>query len=150
MLTLPISNNKLFMKYLLKDTLFDNFEVREVTMHTFYRLHMDGKRNIDFYDTDQREGLSEYITWVELRGHIFELIKGTQSPTYFKIILSTPFEKTQSISPEVSTFFLNITYKDGVIQCTTGTAYSNFSLDQTPEKIWDNEIKEFLISQQLV
>lgn len=150
MVTLPIVNNSLFMNYLLKQELFDFFEVREVTLHTSYKSHLDGTRNTDFYNTDELEGLSDYLSWSELRPHIFELIRGTRSPTYLKIVLSTSAEDTKKISTEASTFFLNITYKDGEISCITGTAYSSFSLDKTPEKAWDDQITKFLISNQLV
>ncbi len=150
MVTLPITNNNLFMSCLLKQSLFDLFEVREVTLHTSYKMHLDGKRNIDFYDTEEEEGLSEYLSWYELRPHIFELIKGSKSPTYLKIILSTSPSKTQEISDAASTFFLNITYKEGAISCITGTAYTSFSLDKTPEQTWDQKMTQFLISNKLI
>ena len=150
MVTLPIINNNLFMNCLLKQDLFDIFEVREVTLHTSYKAHLDGRRNIDFYDTEELEGLSEYLSWSELRPYVFELIKGSKSPSYLKVILSTPAAKTQEMSTEASTFFLNITYKEGVISCITGTAYTSFSLDKTLEKIWDDKMTKFLISNKLV
>ena len=138
------------MSCLLKKDLFDHFEVREVTLHTFYKLHIDGKRNMDFYTEDEKEGLSEYISWAQMRDYIFELIKGKKSPTYLKVVLSTKEQETQDISSDVSTFFLNIVYNAGAIQCTTGTAYTTFSLDKTPEKAWDDKMVRFLSSQELV
>ena len=150
MITFSIGNNKLFMNHLLKENLFDSFEVRKITLHTFHKLHMGGARNMDFYTDFEKESLSEYISWREIKPYIFDLIKGKKSPTYFKIILSTSSEDTKAISSEISTFFLNITYKENIIQCTTGTAYSTFSLDKTPESLWDEKIKKFLISNQLV
>lgn len=150
MVTLPIINNGLFMNCLLKQDLFDTFEVREVTLHTSYKMHLDGRRNTDFYDSAEFEGLSEYLSWSELKPHMFELIKGTKLPSYLKIILSTSSKVTQEISHEASTFFLNITYKEGAISCITGTAYSSFSLDKTPEQTWDHKMTQFLISNNLV
>lgn len=150
MVILPIINNNLFMSCLLKEDLFNSFEVREVTLHTSYKLHLDGRRNVDFYESHELEGLSEYLGWSEVQPHIFELIKGKKSPTYFKIILSTSTARAQEISPEASTFFLNITFKEGAISCTTGTAYTSFSLDKTPEQAWDHKMTQFLISNHLV
>ena len=150
MVTLPVINNNLFMNCLLKQTLFDPFEVREVTLHTSYKMHLDGRRNTDFYDHEELEGLSEYLSWCELKPHVYEHIKGTKSPTYLKIILSTPPSKTKEISDEASTFFLNISYKEGAISCITGTAYTSFSLDKTPEQTWDQKMTQFLISNNLV
>ena len=150
MVALPIINNSLFMSCLLKKDLFDQFEVREVTLHTFYKLHIDGKRNKDFYIDQETEGLSDYITWAEMRDYIFEAIKGKKSPTFMKVVLSTNQQESQEISSVASTFFLNIVYNEGAIQCTTGTAYTTFSLDKTPEKAWDNKMAQFLASQQLI
>lgn len=150
MVTLPIVNNNLFMNCLLKQDLFDSFEVREVTLHTSYKAHIDGRRNVDFYDNEELEGLSEHLSWSELRPHIFELIKGKKSPSYLKVILSTCPAKTLEISEEASTFFLNVSYKEGAISCITGTAYTSFSLDKTPENTWDDKMTKFLISNKLV
>lgn len=138
------------MSSLLKRDLFDHLEVREVTLHTFYKLHIDGKRNMDFYLEDEIEGLSEYISWSEMKDYVFELIKGKKSPTYLKVVLSTTQHQTQDISLDASTFFLNIVYKDEAIQCTTGTAYTTFTLDKTPEKAWDDQMTQFLISHNLI
>ena len=66
----------------MKKDLFDHFEVRNVTLHTFYKLHLDGKRNKEFYTDEEKEDLSEYISWGEMRDYIFEVIKGKKSPTY--------------------------------------------------------------------
>ncbi|HHX62534.1 MAG TPA: hypothetical protein GX707_17750 [Epulopiscium sp.] len=150
MVVLPIINNNLFMSSLLKQDLFDHLEVREVTLHTFYKLHIDGKRNMDFYLEDEIEGLSEYISWSEMKDYVFELIKGKKSPTYLKVVLSTTQHETQDISLDASTFFLNIVYKDEAIHCTTGTAYTTFTLDKTPEKTWDDQMTQFLISHNLI
>lgn len=138
------------MSCLLKKDLFDHFEVREVTLHTFYKLHIDGKRNKEFYTEEEKEGLSEYISWAQMRDYIFELIKGKKSPTYLKVVLSANEHETQEISSLASTFFLNIVYNEGISQCTTGTAYTTFSLDKTPEKAWDDKMAKLLASHQLI
>ena len=138
------------MNYLLKQNLFDHFEVREVTLHTFYKLHIDGKRNLDFYHENESKNLSEYISWSEMKNYLFELIKGKKSPSYLKVVLSTSQNDTQNISLDASTFFLNIVYKEETIQCTTGTAYTTFTLDKTPEKAWDDKMTQFLISHNLI
>lgn len=138
------------MNYLLRQDLFDHFQVREVTLHTFYKLHIDGKRNTDFYPEGTSDNLSDYVAWSEMKDYIFQLIKGDTSPSYLKVILSTTKDQTQEISSDASTFFLNIVYKDASIQCTTGTAYTTFTLDKTPEKAWDDQITRFLLSKNLI
>ncbi len=138
------------MNCLLKQNVFDDFEVREVILHTFNKLHIDGKRNKAFYQEEETQTLSEYLAWSEMRSYLFELIKGKRPPTYLKVILSTTDQNTKAISSDASTFFLNIVYQEEKIQCTTGTAYATFSLDKSPEKAWDDHVTKFLISHQLI
>ena len=113
-------------------------------MHTAFKSILDGHRNKDFYNTDELENLSEYLNWSEVRPYIYHIVIGTKSPSYFKIILSTNTTKTLAISQEVDTFFINIIFKDGDISINTGVAYKTFTLDKSPEHIWDEKIKNFL------
>lgn len=138
------------MNKLLKADLFDNFLVREVVMHTAFKSILDGHRNIDFYNSDEQEGLSEYLTWGELRPYVYHFFTGTKSPSYFKIILCTNTKKTIAISDQVDTFFINITFKNAEIQVSTGVAYKTFTLDKFPEKIWDEKIKQFLFKYEFL
>lgn len=138
------------MNKLLKSELFDNFLVREAVLHTAFKSILDGHRNIDFYNTDEQEGLSDYLNWGEMRPYVYHIITGSKSPSYFKIILSTNQVKTAAISTDVDTFFVNITFKNGEIQVSTGVAYKTFTLDKSPEKIWDEKIKQFLFKYEFL
>lgn len=138
------------MNKLLKADLFDSFEVRECIVHTSFKAIIDGKRNHDFYSTEELEELSSYLSWQELRPHAYQMIIGAKSPTYFKIILSTNKQKTSSISGEVDTCFLNITFKDNQITCSSGVSYKTFTLDKTPETLWDDKIKNFLFKYEFL
>lgn len=145
-----ITHRKEFMNKLLKSDLFDSFLVREVVMHTAFKSILDGHRNIDFYNTDERDDLSDYLNWGEIRPYVYQIITGTKSPSYFKIILSTNAQKTIAISDQVDTFFINITFKEASIQVGTGVAYKTFTLDKSPEKIWDEKIKHFLFKYEFL
>lgn len=153
MQSFDITNRKEFMSKLLKSDLFDSFEVREVAIHVSFKMILDGKRNTDYFqdiNEDPEKVYSTYLTWGEVRKHVYELMQGTKLPTYFKIILSTSREKTHQISPDVSTFYLNITFKNNQTTCTTGTAYSVFTLDQSADHLWDERIKDFLFKYQFI
>ena len=143
-----IANKKSFMNKLLKSDLFDTFELREALIHTSFKAIIDGVRNKDFFDTEALETLSPHLTWGEVRPYIYQLIMGAKSPSYFKIILSTSTSKTLALSPELDTCFLNIVYKENQISCTTGVAYKGFTLDKTPDKLWDERIKNFLFKYE--
>lgn len=153
MQSFDITNRKEFMTKLLKSDLFESFEVREVAIHVSFKMILDGKRNKAYFqdiNEDSAEVYSDYLTWGEMRKHVYELMQGSKLPTYFKIVLSTSSEKTQQISPNVSTFYLNITFKDNQTICTTGTAYSEFTLDQSADHLWDERIKNFLFKYQFI
>ena len=153
MQSFDITNRKLFMAKLLKSDLFENFEVREVIAHTAFKLIIDGKRNLEYFHDIQNDSdivYSQYLSWAELRKHVYELMQGHTLPTYFKIILSTKAEKTQQLSPDASTFYLNITFKDNQMICSTGTAYKNFTLDKSADDIWDDCIKKFLFKYEFI
>lgn len=150
MQTYSIEDKKLLMAKLLKSDLFDTFEVREVILHMRFKIFLEGVRNQDFYDSEADTFLSKYVSWGEMRKNIYELMQGHHLPSYFKIVLSTTSEKTISISEEVSCFFLNFTFKDNMLICTTGTAYKNFTLDKTPEMIWDKKIEQFFFQYHFI
>lgn len=139
-----IAHKKEFMNKLIKSDLFDNFLIREAIIHTSFKSILDGHRNLDFYNTDEQEGLSPYLTWGEIRPYVYQFITGSKSPSYFKIILSTNRKKTEAISDQADTFFVNITFKASEITVSTGVAYKTFTLDKSPEAIWDDKIKNFL------
>lgn len=114
---------------------------------------IDGKRNLEYFnDTshDSDKVYSKYLTWGEIRKHVYELLSGNKLPTYFKIILSTNKDKTSQLSSDASTFYLNITFKDNQITCSTGTAYKSFTLDQSADHIWDERMKQFLFKYQFI
>ena len=138
------------MNKLIKSDLFDSFQLREAVIHTAFKSVLDGHRNIDFYNTDEREGLSDYLTWGEMRPYIYQFITGSKYPSYFKIILCTNKQKTEAISDQVDTFFVNITFKASEITVSTGVAYKTFTLDKSPENIWDTKIKNFLFKYEFL
>lgn len=153
MQSFEITNRKEFMAKLLKSDLFDGFEVREVVAHVAFKLILDGKRNKNYFDDIDRDPdtiYSEYLTWSEIRKHVYDLMSGQKLPTYFKIILSTNKDKTLQLSSDASTFYLNITFKDYQITCSTGTAYKDFTMDKSADQAWDERIKHFLFKYQFI
>lgn len=140
-----IASKKDFMGKLLKSDLFDTFEVREVVLHTAFKSVLDGSRNQEFFnDVNNEEEFSTFVNWKEMKPYVYQFVMGHKLPTYFKIVLSTSPAKTLALSPAASTFFLNITFKDNEIKCSTGVAYKEFTLDKSCEQIWDERIKNFL------
>ena len=153
MQSFDVTNRKEFMAKLLKSELFDTFEVREIVAHVAFKMVLDGKRNKEYFNDineDPETTYSDYLSWGEMRKHVYELMIGKKLPTYFKIILSTNKEKTQQLSLDASTFYLNITFKDNQINCTTGTAYMGFTMDKSAEKTWDTRMQHFLLKYDFI
>lgn len=153
MQSFDVTNRKEFMARLLKSDLFDTFEVREVSAHVAFKMVLDGKRNKEYFNDineDPDATYSDYLTWGEMRKHVYELMIGKKLPTYFKIVLSTSKEKTQQLSTDAATFFLNISFKDNKINCTTGTAYLGFTMDKSSEKLWDERMQHFLLKYEFI
>lgn len=141
------------MNRLLKTNLFDTFEVREVTMHTAFKLVIDSQRNTAYFKNDEHllnDPLSEFLSWGELRPYVYELMQGNRLPTYFKIILSTNAAKTLQISSVATTFYLNILFKEECITCSTGVAYQTFTLDKSADQLWDKRMEQFLLKYDFI
>ncbi|OON91051.1 MAG: hypothetical protein ATN32_02730 [Candidatus Epulonipiscium fishelsonii] len=133
-----IIDNKLFMKKLLKEVTFNNYEVHEIVLHNFAKIIIEGKRNQDFSD----EKFTEFITWEEIQPHIYSLVSGKNLPTYFKFVL---FKRTDQFN-----LFLNIIYKANSITCVSGCSYKIFTLDKSVEQDWDKTIQKFLLENNFL
>ena len=143
MLAFTVNDTKSFMNLLLKGDTFDTFHFRQGELHTFASFIMEGKRNMDFYGTEELEqGLSRYLRWEEMRPFVFQAIKGNKLPKSIKIVFSLPDEKIENL-PNTSAAFLNILFKENTVLCTTAISQESFSLDKSSEKLWEEYVLKF-------
>ncbi|MBQ2925186.1 MAG: hypothetical protein IJA25_05620 [Anaerotignum sp.] len=143
MLAFTVNDTKSFMNLLLKGDTFDSFQFRQGEIFTFASFIMEGKRNPDFYGTEEMEqGLSRYVLWEEMKPFVFQAIKGNKLPKSIKIVFSLADEKLEHL-PNTSAAFLNLLFKDGVVLCTTAVSQSSFSLDKSSEKLWEEYVLKF-------
>lgn len=143
MLAFTINDTKSFMHTLLKSDVFDTFLFRQGEITTFASFSIDGKRNLDFYSSDELEsGLSAYAGWEEIRPFVFQTLKGNKLPKSIRLVLSLPDEKLMHL-PNTKAAFLNLTFRENTILCTTATAQETFSLDKQGEAIWEDYILKF-------
>lgn len=79
MISIPITEVKLFMNHLLCRSTFDAFCVPELSLSTFASFHMDGHILKDYYTKEEYETLYKDRTpiarWKQLRPVCFELIR---------------------------------------------------------------------------
>ena len=143
MLAFTVNDTKTFMNLLLKGDTFDTFHFRQGEILTFASFIIEGKRNMDFYGTEELEqGLSRYVLWEEMRPFVFQAIKGNKLPKSIKIVFSLPDEKIEHL-PNTSAAFLNILFKDNTVLCTTAISQTSFSLDKSSEKLWEEYVLKF-------
>ncbi|HIT88430.1 MAG TPA: hypothetical protein IAB62_12280 [Candidatus Coprocola pullicola] len=144
MLSFIVHDTKEFMNLLLKQTAFDSFELRQMDITTFALFQIDGLRNKSYFPLAEQELFAgKYCLWKEIRPFAFEIIKGQKLPKSIKIIFSMPENKKELVCAVSATYFLNITFSQNILTCTTGCSPKIFSLDKTAEHAWDEWIISF-------
>lgn len=156
MLALTITDIKDFMNKLLLGDEFDHFCLTEVSVTTFNTFTIDGRLQMDFFDSDTVDSLKEksltHSFWKELKPFCYSLIRGKRTPVSFKIVFqlsSRQIEKLFSNTgcgisfEDISGAYLNLQYKNKSLLCTTGLALRSFTADKRPHQHWDNTILDF-------
>jgi len=144
MTIVEIVNNKNFMNMLFRSYIFDNFEVREVSIKTFINFEINCTLNKEYYSLTEQENIkNQYCLWKDLKPVVFQIIKGNRQPKFIKFIFSLDEVKTQQFDSQAKALFLNVTFDSGKILCVSGCSQKNFSLDKKLEIKWDEYIKEF-------
>lgn len=148
MIALQIKSTKQFMSALLASEAFDGFLLESADLLTAYSYTIDGHINKEFYG-DEEDIPYELAQWKSLRSICYELIKGKHTPLGFKFVFcATPDKRAELLEGEaakaVSNLVFIIRFKEGRISLTTGVALSDFLLDKSYEKVWDDYMKAFL------
>ena len=152
MISLRPKNLREFNRRLFADTAFDAFAVPEAHFTTAFRTDIEGM------PPAPKDGAGESAApapacalWGQIRPIALELVRGTEAPKNFSVVLKLPEEMIWDVLPEegadpdeVSGLYLNIRYAREELSITTGCTLKAFSLDKTWEKAWDLKAEEFL------
>ena len=151
MIALEILSMKNFMSHLLSGETFDIFLLEEATISTANTYTIDGHMNVDFFPTEERDPEHipyEFRPWSELKGLCFDLIKGKNTPLFFKFVLQLkPEHLPRILGPEpsqVKALVLNIRYDGNKALLTTGTSYHTFVMSKEADLAWDNALCKYL------
>lgn len=160
MLAIQIKEVKTFMSKLLSADTFDSFLLEEARIHTYNTFTIDGHQNREFYTKEEMEDPGifpyEYSQWKNMKSICFQLIKGKKVPTFMKIILHKKPEEVYTLLEEsdalafadvLKAFVVTIKYDTNGLLLTTGTSFSTFVMDKTPDLLWDNAFRKFLTEQ---
>ena len=144
MIILQITQLKNFMNTLLRLETFDRFPVSEASITTFTTFSIDGSLHTDFFDPDDAQLLKE---------------KGrTRTPLQFKFVFQLPQAACEKMIADhalpleienVFGCFLNFQYKDGKLLLTTGTSLKIFTMDKSLDRVFDEEVRQFLLKNEI-
>ena len=146
MLSLKINDIKITMAHLLLRETFDEFLLEESKVVTFAMFEINGKRNLNWYDDDEKENqLSELL---------FDYIKGKKTPEYMKFSLKASHKAAEKILAGSGVFsrylseqpdlYLQIRYEKGELTMVTGITHREFTMDKTLDRGWDDAIREWI------
>ena len=113
-LELEKSAVKEFMGKLLRENLFDAFEIRMVEIYTNTRITIDGAAES-----------GEFAAWGGVRPLVYEIIKLCSKPRQIKIIFSR--KNPTEIHTNAAALFLNLVYENDGVTFTTATAQKEFA-----------------------
>ncbi len=142
MLALTVSEDdvKIFMQKLLKEDIFDAFEVRTVIISTYTRIEISEEKQKQEDESFKRQ----ICLWEKIRPLVFSVLKGQKRPDYMKVVFSFDTGRIGEITENAAALFLNMTFDGTKVFITTGCAQKVFSLDKSPEMLWDEHIEGFL------
>lgn len=160
MIILSIPNIKNFMSNLFVKDIFDSWLVSEITISTHTTFSINGKLNKEFFTDEELSDIPnhENSSWQLLRPLCFELIRGSKTPLFMKLIFKLPKDDTEkltasagsSFAPEdVNGLFINIKYEQGRLVITTGSSLKTFSPDRSLDEAFDQYVKSFLTQHSI-
>lgn len=166
MIGLKINDIKNFMTKLLLKNEFDSFLLEQAELVTASKMTLSGHRNQNWYDTEtwkllEQEALEDiyWMSWKEIRTVVFSYIKGNQTPEIMRISFRASHKMAEELLVDSGVLnlyhqhhpdlFLQLRYEQGVLTLITGTAFSEFLLDKTMEKAWDDAVMRFFKGIQI-
>jgi len=141
-----ITDVKGFMAQLLTKETFDSFLLVEATIHNRIAYVIDGH---------MRGEEKVCVPYGEVRPLCFDMIKGKQTPEFFKFVLQLPSDQKENLiedsdvvlqSADVLSLSMNIRYQNNELTLMTGTSLRIFTVDRSLEQCWDQWVRQFLVT----
>jgi hypothetical protein len=144
MIVLQIENIKEFMVGLFQGELFDRFRVSGCEVVTFTRFVSDGRQNLSWYDTEEKqENTSGLVSWEEMKTVVFSLIKGKKTPAHMNIDFCYYMSDGDVGS-------LRIQYEENKLFVFTGYMQREFTLDKSRQHDWDEKCVQFMKKNKII
>jgi hypothetical protein len=157
MISIKFTNLKSITSHLLVKDTFDGWLLTEGQIYTHSLFTINGRVNPDFTIQAPSDALDSFNRWLLLRPVCYEIIKGKQLPTFFKFVFKLPSDRLADIAGssggfnvnDIDGLFINIKYDKGIISLTTGISLKVFTLDKTPEKVFDSYVLNIMDSNKI-
>ncbi len=160
MVAFQIKEVKKFMAKLLGQNDFDEFQLSEAEVQVAAGYKINGHRNRNFYSDEEWEVFEEpeLLRWEEVRPMVFQMIRGSKTPTALSVVLRQTRARTAHLLQEsgaalrmedVTGLYLNLKFAEGSLMIVTGTGLATFLPDKQLEHAWDAWVKEFLKKQEI-
>ena len=138
------SQVKTFMGQLLREDIFDGFEVRTVDIGTNVHVSIDGLL------AAEGEEKPSFSTWGSLRPLVYGIVKASPKPKYVKIVFSYCGAGACELHPNAAALFLNMAYENDGVTFTTGTAQREFLMDRSLDTVWTEWVSGFFAQAKLL
>jgi len=155
MIALHFLEIKDFMNKFLAGDLFQDFTLLESVITNGITYSVDGRLSKDATEEQRNQFPDGMIGINSIRPILFQMVKGSQTPSYMKFVLALSREQVVSIlnsircENDVQNLFINITYQNQQLLCTTGVSYNTFCKDKALEAEWDRVVMLYLKKHQI-
>lgn len=139
------------MAGLLSGRLFHGWELRSAELGLMSRIEIQGSLNSDYWTEDEKKGrTSPYLLWDEIQPKVRSLIQGGHTPSYMNITLAVLPTRVPDIAQDfIESFLINIRFEKGALTLITGIATKSFTMDKTPERLWDEKVPVYFKAHQI-
>lgn len=167
---------KPFMAGLLQGKLFHGWELRSAELGLMSRIEIQGSINSDYWTEEEKKRRTcPYLLWDEIQPKIRSLIQGGHTPSYMNITLAVPPSRVPDIVQDfVESFLINIRFEtgsrpdeampaasapapvsgqkpgSGTLIIVTGLSTKSFTMDKTPERLWDEKVPAYFKAHQIL
>ncbi|MEG0804849.1 MAG: DUF5721 family protein [Lachnospiraceae bacterium] len=163
MIALLITTVKEFMNQTLVGELFDHFLLSEASVTSKISYSIDGHLYLShFSEPEKLRLIEEEVTLIPfhyVKRTIFDMMKGTQTPSFLKLVLQLSPKNIRNTLTSIDSrltcediggMCINLTFQNERLMCTTGISYTIFAKDKELEHEWDRLICRFLEQHNIV
>lgn len=154
MILLQIADVQTALLHLLVKDSFDDFYVESADILTFAALSVRGRRNLSWYDTEERDKVgTEWIFWKEIKPTVCFYVKGNKTPPHMKLSLQAGDALAESLLKDCGVWgkyleqrpklAMQFRYERNSLTVVSGISYPEFVLDKEIEFAWDDALAQY-------